>query len=652
MFQRRLQERLAYLNCHLHALIKKVAGMGNLDSMKVFFHTMWCSCMRHGLLLTMFHRDLYRSLRKEGLRSIWKRVIQRFASFVPRSVPAQIARYQVWLKQEGFWENDENSISRNIQSFAHKPIFSIIVAAFQLEGHELRCCFESIKAQHYPHWELIIACDASSRPHARKMADEYCTRDGRIRMVPDCAREGIATVFHSALKLASGDFVALVGGADELSPNALYENALIINHFPQADMIYSDEDMIDAHGKRHSPFFKPDWSPDTHLCHPYTHRLAAYRTELVRAAGGFRQGFDNCPEYDLVLRLTERTRHIHHIPKVLYHSRRSPQAVVSRNPVREVNKQSALRAVQEALERRGEGGWVEQVDGSLHRYRVHYRLIGDPLISIIIPTRDLASILEKCLRSIFATSAYPNYEVIIIDNGSTERNTFRLFSEWSQRKPGKFQVQRLDIPFNYSRLNNAAVRYAKGELLLFLNNDTEVITPGWLEEMAGQAMRRSTGAVGAKLLYPDHTIQHAGMFLGFGGVAGHIHRCSYRDSPGYFGRLLANYNCAAVTGACMMVRRKLFEAAGGFDEQLAVTLNDVDFCIKLLARGFYNMVLPHVELYHHECRSRGFDFTATKQERFRKEIDLVLERWPRYFANDPFFNPNLSRDREDFSIRT
>jgi O-antigen biosynthesis protein len=612
---------------------------------------MWCSCVRLGLPLAIHRRETYLWLWDQGLRTLGKKVIQRLAFLLPRSVSAQNTQYQVWLKREKCLEEDQHRHAGNSQEFDHKPLFSIILSALRVGNRELCGCIESILAQHYPHWQLIVFCDASTSSLVTNVVDKYRAGDSRISMSPSRGREGLASALNSALQLARGDFLTLVDGGDELSPNGLHENARITDHFPQADMIYSDEDMIDADGKRHTPYFKPDWSPDMHLSHPYTHRLAVYRTELVREAGGFRQAFDCCPEYDLVLRLTERTQHIHHLARVLYHSRRSPQTVVPGSPSMEVTNHSALRAVQEALDRRSEGGWVEQVGGSFGRYRVHYRLIGDPLISIMIPTRDLAGMLEKCLRSIFTKSTYPYYEVIVIDNGSTRSSTFRLFSEWRQRQPHRFQVRRLDAPFNFSRLNNAALRYARGQLLLFLNNDTEVITPDWLEEMASHALRRSTGAVGAKLLYRDHTIQHAGIFLGFGGVAGHMHRCCYGNSPGYFGRLLANYNCSAITGACMMVRRDLFEAVGGFDEDLAVTLNDVDFCLKLLTRGLYNVVLPHVELYHHESKSRGFDVTGSKQERFQREIDLVLKRWPTYFANDPFYNPNLTQDKEDFSIR-
>jgi O-antigen biosynthesis protein len=626
--------------------------MGKLKALKIFLRTGWCLWMRQGLLLAMFHRESYRSLFTQGFGSLWKKLIQPFATLLSQSVTTPTAQYQLWLKQQQHATSDERSVWSGIATIGDRPVISIIAAPFRLQVEPSGWCFESIMAQDYPHWELIVACDSSRHSAVEILAEKYCTTDGRISIVENGARLRVAASLNKALELVRGDFVALVDVDDELSPHALRENILAIKNFPHVDMIYSDEDMIDRQGTRHSPFFKPDWSPDTHLSHPYAQHLGVYRTDLVRKAGGFRQGLDGCPEYDLTLRLTERTGHIRHIPKLLYHSRMSPDiAAVESAASPGAVQQCALRAVQEALERRGEGGWVEPVHHGFLRYRVHYPLNGNPLISIIIPTRDLAGTLGKCLRSIFSRSTYPNYEVIVIDNGSTKNNTLSLFSEWTRREPRRFRVHRADIPFNYPRLNNAALRDARGQLLLFLNNDTEVITPDWLEEMAGHAMRRSTGAVGAKLLYPDHTIQHAGIFLGFGGVAGHIHRCSYRDSPGYFGRLLANYNCSAVTGACMMVRRVLFEAAGGFDEKLAVTLNDVDLCIKLLARGCYNIMLPHVELYHHESRSRGFDFTATKQERFQREIDLVLERWPQYFAHDPFYNPNLTRDREDFSIR-
>ena len=505
-------------------------------------------------------------------------------------------------------------------------------------------------AQLYPDWELCIADDASTDPTVRRVLEEYKARDARIRVVYRLENGHISASSNSALEIATGEFIALLDHDDELPEQALYENAVLLNEHKDADMIYSDEDKLNEDGKRHSPFFKPDWSPDTFLSHMYTCHLGVYRTELVRGIGGFRVGYEGSQDYDLVLRLTEKTERIYHIPKILYHWRAIHGSTALTYDSKNYAYIAGLKAIREALDRRQEGGWVEHVVHYPGQYLVHYPVVGRPLISIVIPTKDHPQALNQCLNSIFSKTSYNLFEVIVVDNGSVKEDTHNVLASWKKKESGRLNVIRLDIPFNFSRLVNEGVRRADGALVVLLNDDTEVISENWLDEMAGQAQRKSIGAVGAFLFYPDRTLQHAGLILGIVGPANHAHRYAHDDSPGYFGRLLIVANYAAVTGACLMVKKQLFIEAGGLDEDLAVAYNDVDFCLRLLKMGYRNVVLPQVRLFHHESRSRGSDRTGNNRVRLGHEAGIMKKRWAEMIQNDPYYNPNLTRDREDFTL--
>ncbi|MCU0614222.1 MAG: glycosyltransferase, partial [Desulfobacterales bacterium] len=356
---------------------------------------------------------------------------------------------------------------------------------------------------------------------------------------------------NSALELARGAFIALLDHDDEMSVDALYENATLLNSHPEADMIYSDEDKISEENLRHMPFFKPDWSPETFLSQMYSGHLGVYRTELIRKIGGFRVGFEGSQDYDMVLRLTEKTSHIHHIPKVLYHWRTAQGSTARSADSKDYAYRAARKAIHEALERRGEGGWVEFVPYYPGQYRVHYPVRGKPMISIIIQTRDNAFYLDKCLASIFRKTTYEPFEVIILDNGSSKNETEALYDRWKSEKGDYIRVIRMGKLLNYAQMNNIGVLQARGDMVCLLNDDTEVITSDWLEELAGQAQRKSIGAVSAFLLYPNSTIQHAGVLLGVNGPVSHSHRHWPVSWVGYFGRLLITANYAAVTGACL-----------------------------------------------------------------------------------------------------
>ena len=628
----------------------KNISLTRVSRLEVFYHALNNYLRRQGFSFKYFRLYIVRALailRQEGIHGLWLKAKNQIT---PSNPATNTLEYDQWLRFNRLTDLEIEGIRRHITELKYKPVFSVIVPVYNVEEIWLRKCLDSVLAQLYPFWELCIADDASSKTHIRKVLEEYLTKDERIKVVFRSENGHISAASNTALELATGDFIVLLDHDDELTLDALYENALLLNKYPLADMIYSDEDKISEEGKCHSPFLKPDWSPDLFLSQMYTCHLGVYRRELVESIGGFRVGFEGTQDYDLVLRFTEKTKEIFHIPKILYHWRTIPGSTAAIANSKDYAFQAGEVAIREALIRRGEKAWVEAVPNYPGHYRVHYKTKGEPLITIIIPTRDMYQLLSSCLDSIFKKSTYVNFEVLIVDNGSQEIETIALFNKWSQIEPRRFRVIRLDIPFNYSRLNNEAVKYARGELLLLLNNDIEVITPNWLEEMAGQAMRSSIGVVGAMLYYPDETIQHAGVILGIGGVAGHIHKGLSNEIFGYFNRMLNITNYSAVTGACLMVKKVQFELVGGLEERLTVAFNDVDFCLKLQEKGYYNVVLPQVKLYHHESKSRGFEDTPEKRLRFISEIEFIQKRWGGLLIRDPFYNPNLTLDREDFSL--
>jgi O-antigen biosynthesis protein len=585
--------------------------------------------------------ELAKWFRQDGFSGVWKWAKKRVS---------QKDIYDLWLNFNTLTEEDKQQIVQRIDELKYKPTFSVIVPVYNVSENWLRKCIDSVQAQLYPYWELCIADDASTDPSVKKVLEEYAKVDSRIKVSYREENGHISAASNTALELATGEFIALLDNDDELTPDALYENALEINRHPDADMIYSDEDKITEQGKRHEPFYKPDWSPDTFLSMMYTCHLGVYRTELIRKIGSFRIGLEGSQDYDLVLRLTEHTKKIYHIPKILYHWRTIELSTAVNPESKNYAFEAGKRALEEALERRGEDGWVEPIKKHPGRYLIHHQPTNQPLISILIPTRDMPQVLGPCLQSVFDKTSYKNFEVIVIDNGSSQRETLALFKMWQQKEPERFRVLRLDIPFNYSVLNNRAVEEANGELVLLLNNDVEVITPTWLEEMAGQAVRSTIGAVGVMLLYPDRTLQHAGVVVGLGGVAGHSHKGFPEHAPGYYGRLLSVSNYSAVTAACLMIRKTVFQEVNGLEESLQVAFNDVDFCLKVLSKGYYNVVLPQVKLYHYESKSRGFEDTPEKMKRFMGEINQMKERWGEGLLNDPFYNPNLTLFAEDFSL--
>ncbi|TKJ86652.1 hypothetical protein PaeCFBP13512_19350 [Paenibacillus sp. CFBP13512] len=600
----------------------------------------------HGLrpsTIKIFISKSIKILKKDGLKGI-----QAKGEYVHLGVSE--SNYQEFLKITEKTAEDWQQMKDQLQTLIYKPLISILVPVYNVEEKWLRACIDSVRQQVYSNWELCLVDDCSTKPHIRPILEEYIALDNRIKIKFREVNGHISNTSNDAIQMATGEFIALLDHDDELSKDALIENILLLNRLPEADIIYSDEDKISIEGERHSPFFKPDWSPDSLLSQMYTSHLTLYRKSLVQDVGGFRVGFEGSQDYDLMLRASEKTNAIYHIPKVLYHWRAIPESTAMINSSKNYTHMAGIKALEETIIRRNFNAYVEGAGDIPNLYRVHHKPTGNPKVSIIIPSKNMTQVLDTCLNSIIEKTTYTNYEIIIIDNGSDDVTTQQLYDRWSIREPERFKVFQYDIPFNYSKLNNFGCTKAEGELLLFLNNDIEVITPEWLEEMVGQAIRSRVGAVGAKLLYPDYTIQHAGVILGIGGVAGHSHKNFQSSEYGYFSRLKMVSNYSAVTAACLMVRKEICEEVEGFAEDLQVAFNDVDFCLKVREKGYWNVWLPQVQLIHYESKSRGYEDTPEKQKRFNSEIIRMQEKWPDELREDPFYNPNLSKEREDFSL--
>ncbi|MDR5831977.1 glycosyltransferase [Caballeronia sp. LP006] len=532
-----------------------------------------------------------------------------------------------------------------IEALRVRPSFSIVVPLYNTPDELFRRMIGSVLSQWYPHWELILVDDKSPQDSVRELLATL--RDARIKTVLLEKNKGISGATNEAIDRAMGDYIVFLDHDDELTDDCLFELAQCIAT-DQPDYVYSDEDKIMPDGRFAQPFFKPDWSPDTMMSTMYTCHVSCVKRSLLEEVGGLRSEFDGSQDWDFVLRVVEKAKRISHVPKVLYHWRVIPASVASDLNAKPYAIDAARRARVSALERRGLSGTVVPVEQLPGYFRVKYDLQGKPLISIIIPSRDNGTVLRRCLDTIFKLSIYPNYEVVLLDNGSKETQTVAYLE--SLQAVEKVRVIRHDAPFNYSEINNIGAREAKGSILLFLNDDTEVLSPTWLADMAGYAQLKHIGAVGAKLLYPEtRQIQHSGV-VNLSEGPNHAFLLKDANDPCYFVRNLIEYNWIAVTGACLMVERSKFEAIGGFDETFPLAYNDVDLCFGLLEHGLYNVVCPAVQLLHHESLSRGLD-QASEQKRVRleKEKRRLYLKHPHYLMHDPFHNPNLLPDDLHFT---
>ena len=557
--------------------------------------------------------------------------------------------YENWIKETEPSQKDLQ-IQKNTK-FTFMPKISIIVPVWNTPKQFLIDMIESILNQTYSNWELCLADGGSSVPYVKEILETYRTKDNRIKVKYLTENKGITINSKEALTLASGDYIALLDHDDILAPFALFEVVKAINENPDTDFIYSDEDKISEDGKkRFDPHFKPDFALDTLRSYNYICHLSVIKKELWNEVGGFKEGYEGSQDYDLILRCIEKAKNIIHIPKILYHWR-VHETSVTQNPLSKLYAYaSAKKALQDHLKRIGLKGKVS--DGMcLGCYKITYEISNFPKVSIIIPNKDHKRDLEKCITSIISKSTYKHYEIIIVENHSTEKELFEYY-DYLAKHHNNISILEYKKPFNYSAANNFAVKFATGDILLFLNNDIEVINENWLEEMIQYAQRKDVGAVGSKLYYPDDTIQHGGVILGIGGIAGHAHKFFPKDSSGYFDRLMIVQNLSAVTGACLMMRKEIFNYVEGFDEGYTLAFNDVDICLKIRERGYLIVWTPYAELYHYESKTRGYEDTPEKQERFRMEMERFWRKWYKVLEKgDPYYNPNLTLTKEDFSIR-
>ena len=569
--------------------------------------------------------------------------------------------YTKWFKHN-FPKESELSAQRSRQEkFKSKPLISVLVPTYNTNIKHLRECIESVLTQTYVNWELCLADDSSTDPKVRKTIEEYAAKDKRIKYVFRKENGHICKASNSALELAKGEYIALLDHDDYLWPNALYENVALINEHPDAKFIYSDEDKLSETGRKHEdPFFKPDWSPEFLRSINYITHFAVLNRQLVNKVGGFRAGYEGAQDWDLFLRASRQLEEVYHVPTVLYSWRKSDTSTAKTASAKDyayVNQEKALRDDIKARGLKAKLSW--QVP--LLMWRVDYEVNDDPLVSIVIPTKDQHRFIKRCLSSIKSKTSYGNFEVVIVDTGSTDKKVWELYEAYKDLGKGLRVVKWQKKPFNFASACDFGAEKSKGDYLLFLNNDTEVITKSWVEDMLGFAQQKDIGAVGCKLYYPDKKIQHAGIVLGVGGqdgtpgIAGHYFP-AFIDSPPqdpaqplYIG---GARDFTAVTAACVMVSKKKFEDVKGFDPVFRIAFNDVDFCLKLYDKGLRNVYLPQVTLYHYESISVGKP--GSKQRDlgvFEKEINLMLKKWGTLIENDPYYHPEFRKDIASARLR-
>jgi len=559
--------------------------------------------------------------------------------------------YYEWIDHyDTLTSEDRRLIEAHIESFKLKPLISILMPVYNTHEQFLREALNSLLSQYYTNWECCIADDASSNPKIHEVLDTYTKMDPRFKVVFREKNGHISAASNTALSMASGSYIGLLDHDDVLREHALYMVVNEINNYPDAEIIYSDEDLIDEFAVRYDPYFKPDWNPELFYGHNLINHFGVYRVDLVKQVNGFREGYEGAQDWDLALRISEKvsSSSIRHIPFILYHWRAVIGSTALSSSHKPYAKNAQLNTLNSHFKRMGQAVEISLIDNEFWKVK---QSIEDPkpLVSIIIPTRNQVQFLKKCLESILINTQYSNYEILVVNNQSDDVKTIEYIIEI--QKDERFTLLEYDHPFNYSAINNFAANFARGEVLLFLNNDIEVISPDWLDEMIGHAISPGTGAVGAMLYYQNDTIQHAGVILGMRGIAGHIYYGSPRGTIGQRGRVRLAQNFSAVTAACMAVEKTKFNEVNGFNEtHLPIAYNDIDLCIRLMEAGYRNLWTPHAELYHHESVSREYENTPEKIARIKSEAEYLVNTWSKILANDPAYNLNLSLTIPDFSL--
>lgn len=585
-------------------------------------------------------RKGFRYMKHYGPKEFWIRLHERFE---PEEVP-----YGPWYR--AYIPTEETLEIQRKQKFDYSPLISIAVPAYQTPVEFLRQMIESLIVQTYSNWELCIVNASPDNEEMQKVLAEYSAGDSRVRFCNLKENLGIAENTNRAFAMAKGEFVGLLDHDDLLAPNALYEIVKILQDHPQADALYTDEDKVTTELDEHfQPHLKPDFNLDLLRSNNYICHFFVVRKSIVEKAGGFRKEFDGAQDYDFIFRCTENAGEVLHVPEILYHWR-THKASTADNPASKMYAfEAGKRAIEAHLERTGTKGEVSHTQ-DLGFYRVKYPVQGKPLVSVIIPNKDEKETLQTCLEMLEKNTGYQNFEIIIVENNSTTDEIFRYYKELSGNR--KIHLLRWGKEFNYSAINNFAVAHAKGEYLLFLNNDVKSINPDWLEEMLGVCQRPEVGGVGAKLIYPDNTIQHAGCVIGMGGIAGHMFVDMPADRTGYLHKASLLQDMSAVTAACLLMKKEVFEQAGGFTEELAVAFNDVDLCLKVRKNGYLIVYDPYAKLYHMESKTRGAEDSKEKVRRFQTEIEYMRCHWIDILKNgDPCYNKNLSLTKWNYSLK-
>lgn len=585
-------------------------------------------------------RKGFRYMKHYGPKEFWIRLHERFE---PEEVP-----YGPWYR--AYIPTEETLETQRKQKFDYSPLISIAVPAYQTPVEFLRQMIESLIVQTYSNWELCIVNASPDNEEMQKVLAEYSAGDSRVRFCNLKENLGIAENTNRAFAMTKGEFVGLLDHDDLLAPNALYEIVKILQDHPQADALYTDEDKVTTELDEHfQPHLKPDFNLDLLRSNNYICHFFVVRKSIVEKAGGFRKEFDGAQDYDFIFRCTENAGEVLHVPEILYHWR-THKASTADNPASKMYAfEAGKRAIEAHLERTGTKGEVSHTQ-DLGFYRVKYPVQGKPLVSVIIPNKDEKETLQTCLEMLEKNTGYQNFEIIIVENNSTTDEIFRYYKELSRNR--KIHLLRWGKEFNYSAINNFAVAHAKGEYLLFLNNDVKSINPDWLEEMLGVCQRPEVGGVGAKLIYPDNTIQHAGCVIGMGGIAGHMFVDMPADRTGYLHKASLLQDMSAVTAACLLMKKEVFEQAGGFTEELTVAFNDVDLCLKVRKNGYLIVYDPYAKLYHMESKTRGAEDSKEKVRRFQTEIEYMRCHWIDILKNgDPCYNKNLSLTKWNYSLK-
>lgn len=576
--------------------------------------------------------------KNEGMKVLEYKTLHKFL-YSRKRQPEQ-DKYKRWIHK-----HEKQNYKR--ATFSYMPLISVVVPVYNVEESMLRACIDSVCKQSYPNWELCLADDASTMACVRECLGTYADNP-QIKITYREKNGHISECTNTAIGMASGEFIAFMDCDDVLADNALEEVVRLLNKDKELDFIYSDEDKLSEDGKRrHQPHFKPDWSPDTMMSLMYTCHLGVYRKSIGDELGWLRKGFEGAQDYDFTLLFTEKTNRIGHIPKILYHWRERKESTASNPEAKDYVREVTKKAKEEALKRRGYTGELEWVS-DIYQYRVNYRNEAMPLVSVIVPSKDNFDVYKRCMDSLRQKTAYKNYEIITVDNGSNEANRAKYEA---YAKENAIQYLYEPMEFNFSRMCNIGVKHSKGEMILLLNDDMEILNGRWMERMVGHASLPYIGAVGAKLLYPNTTlIQHIGV-LSFKGGPSHSF-CQYDDKEvRYFCRNRIEYNYSAVTAACLMVSRKKYDEVNGLNEAFAVAYNDVDFCFSLCEKGYYNVARMDAVLYHHESLSRGSDVKdPQKYKRLKEERVRLYRAHPQFYGKDCFYNPNLTMERGDCSI--